>query len=758
MDLDTLRDADFKLLDDAVNDWSTLVGTLEGLRKDAAGRLRGRAEKARWGGVNAKVSKEFIGKTAAEFEDAHTQATTVHKILSDTAGELKGYHRQLVTALEGGRRKGLKVVGHEGGFTVSSDTPPQERGSPGRDADAGAVALRDELERILKEATKSDDSARAVLRALADQSKLGFSGASYGDRDSAAAAIAKAEALAEVARKNPRDVTTTELAAFNATLATYRNDPLFAETFARNVGPKGALVFWAGIADPFQAAFDPARGEQAKQLQKNLGITLGQATLSDSAGMTKWKKQMIALGDQRLEIDDASNPTGFATMSNLMRFGDYDDRFLNDYGTKLLAQDKQFTGVKFNLWVGGAAQSDLNLWNHENDRGRDPMTGFLEALGHNPDAATEFFGAPDPTSDPNADDYKVNENLKYLTQQRSWASDSSFLGDSDHVAGRDSLGHALEAATTGLAYDTDIKHILATGGAQRTAETAAVMEQVSYLYGGEKGPEMLHKQPELADSLGKMAGAYIDDIDYSLSGVGDHMRNEETFPPKYPGRAYFGEAGAIDFLSVLGQNETSHGAVTAAQHLYTLSVMDANPPTSEVGIGRAHDGLMVGAEARGILDHSRVSQAEADFKADSEKANKSLGRSADWIKAGTGVLVGAGVAAIPMPGATAAAVVITPIATSTLGQVVNTFINHGIDDTVSEKSQDPTEKAQITSRKFYGAGIDQLGFAYQSYATDSLRDDHSENALKWTEDIEGAYYGIGSAENKYRGHNPHKEN
>ncbi|MEV6123946.1 hypothetical protein AB0M23_26140 [Streptomyces sp. NPDC052077] len=757
MDLDTLRDADFKLLDDAVKDWSTLVGTLEGLRKDAAGRLRGRAEKARWGGVNAKVSKEFIGKTAAEFEDAHTQATTVHKILSDTAGELKGYHRQLVTALEGGRRKGLKVVGHEGGFTVSSDAPPQERGSTGRDADAGAVALRDELERILREATKSDDSARAVLRALADQSKLGFSGASYGDRDSAAAAIAKAEALAEVARKNPRDVTTTELAAFNATLATYRNDPLFSETFARNVGPKGALVFWAGIADPFQAAFDPARGEQAKQLQKNLGITLGQATLSDSAGMTKWKKQMIALGDQRLEIDDASNPTGFATMSNLMRFGDYDDRFLNDYGTKLLAHDKQVTGDGFNLWVSNANQSDLNFWGQKNDRGRDPVTGFLEALGHNPDAATEFFGAPDLASDPDTDGYKVNEHLTYLTQERDWMSDSSLQGDSKIVAGRDSLGHALEAATTGFAYDTDIKDIIAAGGGQRTAETAAVMEQVSYLYGGEKGPEMLHKQPELADSLGKMAGAYIDDIDYSLSGIGDHMRDEETFPPKYQGRANFTEAGAISFLSVLGQNETSHGAVTAAQHLYTLSLMDANPPSNEANIERAHDGLMVGAEARGILDHSRVSQAEADFKADSEEANKSLGRSADWIKAGTGILVGAGVAALPVPGSTAVGIVIAPIAADTAGAVMNTFIGHGVDTAVDGNEKKPTDQTQLTRNKFYEKGAEDFGSACNAYGSGNPEAEKAIRDRDWVKEIKGAYYGIGGPENKYRGHAPHED-
>uniref|UniRef100_UPI0011803E81 hypothetical protein n=1 Tax=Streptomyces sp. JHA26 TaxID=1917143 RepID=UPI0011803E81 len=64
MELDTLRDADFKLLDDAVKDWSTLVKNLETLKKDAEDNLHKGANKADWAGVNAKVSREFIGKTA----------------------------------------------------------------------------------------------------------------------------------------------------------------------------------------------------------------------------------------------------------------------------------------------------------------------------------------------------------------------------------------------------------------------------------------------------------------------------------------------------------------------------------------------------------------------------------------------------------------------------------------------------------------------------------------------------------------------
>lgn len=323
------------------------------------------------------------------------------------------------------------------------------------------------------------------------------------------------------------------------------------------------------------------------------------------------------------------------------------------------------------------------------------------------------------------------------------------------MAGRDSLGHALEAATIGYPYDADAKAMRA--GDHRTAATAGVMEQVAYLYGSKDGPDMLHAQPELADSLGKMGGAYIDDLDYNLSGVGESAMDSDTFPPKYPGRAHFTNEGAINFLSVLGQDENSHRAVTAAQHLYALSALDAYPPTTEANIGHAHDVLTTEAQARGILDNSRVQQAEATYKAGSEEANKSLGRSADWIKLGAGAVVGGGIAAIPLPGSTAAALVVAPLAADTVGEAVNTFIGHQVDKGVDAAEKDPTQQAQVTSSEFYKKGVNQLGSEYASYIEDSSKAKEIGNQQDWNEDINNAYYGTGSQENDYRGLAPHKD-
>ncbi|WP_299527927.1 hypothetical protein [uncultured Streptomyces sp.] len=765
MDLDALRFGTFSELGEAVTDWNTMTKNLATLKTDAKDNLQAKATKARWSGENAMVTREFIDKTAGEFADAYTQAHTIARILSDTMDELVGYRDQLNSVIHEAAAKNLTVRDTgEGSFTVTVNIHPDRaaEGTTVPDHTQGDVDhVRDHVQGILRKATTSDTSAAETLRLLVDQAEYGFSGADYADRDSAAKAVAEAEKIAKILEKDPHDVTLTELNQLNTSLSTYKNDPLFAEKFATRVGPDRVLKFYAGIADPYQSfGTDPRQFEQAKLLQKNLGITLGTATLSDSDAMKSWERGMVKLGPEDLGIDDANSPRGFAVMSNLMRFGDYDDQFLNAYGEKLLAYDKEHNVKPLNPWINNGNQGDLNFYS-KNDRGRDPVTGFLEALGHNPGASTDFFSQPDGAGKSVDKESEVNDHLTYLTKDRVWLPDAYAMGGDDKViAGHDALGHALEAATTGWSYDADPmagKDPLVPGGLdRRTAETAAVMEQVAFLYGGEDGPKMLHEQSQLADSLGKMGAAYIDDIDYSLSGVGEHQMDDGAYPAKYPGRANFTNEGATNFLSVLGQNETSHAVVTTAQHLYTLSALDANPATSAANIDNAHDALTTGAEARGILDHSRVQQAEVTYKDESEEKNKSLGRSGDWVKLGAGVVVGGGIAAIPLPGSTAAALVVAPMAADTVGDAVNTFIGQEVDKSIDKAEDDYIEKAQMTSGEFYGQGSDNLGRAYSDYVKNNPQMASISDDGDWPQEIKSAY-STGSAHDDQRGRAPFKD-
>ncbi|MFE9119810.1 hypothetical protein [Streptomyces sp. NPDC007172] len=766
MHLDTLRFANFAQLDAAITDWEQMAGQLARLHDTAHQDLKAKADRANWAGANATVSREFIDKTAGEFDDAHTEAKTISRILSDTRGELKEYQHQLLEAIERGLKSNLTVMDlGDGSFTVTMNIHPDRTGrgtTVPEHSQHDVDALRDEVQRILGKAAESDTTAAETLRLIVDQAKYGFSGADYADRDSAAKAVKAAKGAAALMKKDPHKLTTTELNELNATLSQFRQDPLFAEELATSVGPKGALTFYAGIADPYLAHYDPKRAEAAKQFQKNLGITLGTATLSDSTRMDAWEDAMVKLGTQPLGIDDASNPRGFAVMSNLMRFGDYDDQFLNAYGDGLLAFDKENNVKGRSPWINNWNQADLNFWGEE-DRGRDPMTGFLEALGHNPDASTQFFAQPEDSGDTVNKDSEVNEHLQYLTKDRIWLPDGPAMGDApQEIAGRDSLGHALEAATTGYAYDATAApgkdHSFAAGGGDhRTAATAGVMEQVAYLYGGEDGPKMLHDQPELADSLGKMGSAYIDDLDYAVSGLGDHAKDTTTFPGRYAGRADFGNQGAIDFLSVLGQNETSHGLVTAGQHLYTLSHLDAYPATSEANYLQGREALHSEAEVRGILDHSHVQQAESDYKDDSEQLNKSNGRAAEWGKFAVGAAVGGGVAMIPLPGTTVAGIAIAPVVSDLAGDALNTFIGQETDKAMDKAEDDPTEKSQMTSRDFYAKGEDDLGTSYERYLQGHAEYQGKANTDGFKHTLRSAYESVGPSENDHRGRAPYKD-
>lgn len=396
MDLDALRFGNFATLDEAVSDWGLLVRNLAQLKKQAEDGLRKAANSADWAGLNAQVTKEFVGKTAGEFADAHTQANTISKILTDTRDELRQHKKDVEEAISRGAKKNLTVVDNGGGgFTVTMNIHPDRaaKGTSVPEHDQSDVtALRDEVQGILKKATESDTSASKVLTAIANQSTMGFSDASYKDRDSAVEAVQAAEDLAKIAAKNPEDLTAADFDKINNGLDKYKNDPLFAERFATQLGPKKTLEFWQGINDP---AVNPHVGrerlDKLDDLQRNLGLTLAAATQSDSADMTSWKGNMIKLGEQPIGRD-GGGPMGFQVMSNLMRTGDYDDQFLKSYGNKLMETERKLTGN---------GEHENMAWQHRGpdpwlnrigeDSGDDPLTGYLKGLSNSPDAATDFF-------------------------------------------------------------------------------------------------------------------------------------------------------------------------------------------------------------------------------------------------------------------------------------------------------------------------------------------------------------------------------
>jgi lipoprotein-anchoring transpeptidase ErfK/SrfK len=670
MDLDALRFANFALLDDAVEEWRLVAQNLETLAKDAQDGLRASANKANWSGENSQVTKEFIGKTAGEFQDAHTQATTIHNILKDTTSELKSYKGQLTDAIDRGLKKNLTVLDTGGGgFTVTMNVHPDRaaKGHTPPEHDASDVtALRDEVQGILSKATESDESARKVLTAIADQSALGFSDAKYADRDAAVDAVRDAEELAKLAKQKPEDLSPEEFDRLNAGLKEHAGDPLFSETFATTLGPQGVLDFWAGINDPhYGARLGHERVDQYGDLQKNLSLTLAAATQSDSPAMADWQTRMIALGDKPTGRD-GYGPMGFQVMSNLMRAGDFDDSFLTRYGNALMQTERQLTGngEHANMaWTHMGMDSRLNRMG--DDSGDDPLTGYLKALSNSPDAATDFFNQEyvnkDDEDNPFERDTDGNgkkgavslSNFQYLFEERDWPKEYAPDGDEVHT-GRNNLALALEAATTGHPAG----ELPTADTPAHSADQARLFEAITASVSEDAG--RLTDHGYMSDSIGQITSEYLPDINRALTDDSDG--DTDRLYPVSGTAAEVNHRDVTRLMFTLGQNPEAYAAVEVAQKTYMGNLMEyhLNPDLPE-SLRYSEDPQFVveqvakgSGEVSGTLAQGRAEEVAGEAEEKDKAYEQSVAQRKNIISGVVGTAAGVGTSFIASPVAGAA--------------------------------------------------------------------------------------------------------
>jgi hypothetical protein len=618
MDLDALRHGNFSKLGEAITDWGQMTKKLAELQKDAETNLKSKADKASWVGVNATVSREFITKTAAEFADAHTQADSITKILSDTRGELIGYRTQLTEAITRGAQQNLTVVDTgEGTFTVTGNTRPDWASDPSGKtgaADQKAVnALREEIEGILTKATQSDNSAAKALRLIVDQAKYGFSDASYSDRDSAAKAVAAAEKLAKMAKK-PSDMSLSDIANFNRAMEKYKADPLFAEQFAKGLGAKGTLQFWTEMTSAHAGARS-SELETLKSLQQNLGLTLATASFSDSDAMQHWKKDLIAERNTNFVAANSPNPVGALgsqVISSLMRKGEYDTEFLDAYREKLFKADKGAGDAgTHDLWVKGHDSLDLVFGD---GNGRDPLEGLFEGLSHNPEAAVHAF--------------ESKTDLDHM------------LGTTMYTDRGESLGRALEAATTGVTVGDSTQHALPHSETQ-VQIMKNIMEAVAQPGGGS---DLVSKG--LGDSLGNMAASYMPEISQTLAGHGA----ESVFITESDDPDGLGEVrDVVRFLSSVSTDPDGRAGIIFGESIYTSTLLDSHLTDPSLFDGPQEQVIdNIGKNAgiiEGIVAHS-VADGEVRAAAEGEKDyNEALKSKGDFAK--TWIAIGLANVSVP---------------------------------------------------------------------------------------------------------------
>ncbi|MFE7773186.1 hypothetical protein ACFU5O_04655 [Streptomyces sp. NPDC057445] len=698
-------------LKEAVTDWSETVTKLEKTEDKAVNGLLKKAEKADWAGENAGVTQAFVKKTAKEFGDALKEATSIRNILRDAHGEFQAAKSELEKLVQDAPGKGIRI---DPDGTVSYLVHPDRRSKNydgPKPEQADFDAMRSAIKSAVERANDADDIASRALRALVGKDKNNFSGTSYDSlKDASKAQDAEDAKLAHELYKKGDEATPEEIDKLNKLFKNNADDRYFAERFALEVGPKGSMEYWADMGDPSDGSrLGIDHRDKLTELQKNWSLTLASATHSTSPEMEQWKADVIKAGSEPIQTR-GTHPYGFQVMSNLMRVGDYDDKFLRNYGNALVVTENKMTHGG-SLPPGRAwfqpQPSHLNWM--EGGNGQDPMSGYMEALGHSPKASTEFFNSDIDLTPENAKDDKKLSAFDYFTKDRDWPEELNSKGDMTKEPGYNALGHALESATTGHPYDAPTEGLKDV----RTAENAEVMQKVVERYGDD--PKYMHEQPGIDDSLGKMGAAYIDELDRSMEQEdGSSMREvpnspfgnngpdgKSRFGDKFDTELLFNRDDAINFMGTVAQSESGHGQLSAAQTLYTTSVMDevgpkpGSGPAKDLDFTDAKTALRIGAETHGILDESRMAQIDQDYTKDSEEHKKAIGRTTEWVKFGVGAAVAGGVVALTG----GAGGVLVPLAAETAGGAVVTYLGMEADDTAEKYEKDEALKKKSDDLK-----------------------------------------------------------
>ncbi|MEH0548219.1 hypothetical protein QA802_35715 [Streptomyces sp. B21-105] len=95
---------DLGRLGTAVTDWGTMAGRLADLQTDVRDGLLKKSEAARWQGVNATVTKNFVRSAAKEFADLQREAQSIHSVLADAHTELVQIQKRAAALTDEARR------------------------------------------------------------------------------------------------------------------------------------------------------------------------------------------------------------------------------------------------------------------------------------------------------------------------------------------------------------------------------------------------------------------------------------------------------------------------------------------------------------------------------------------------------------------------------------------------------------------------------------------------------------------------------
>lgn len=648
-----LVEVDLDKLGTAVSDWKKTVDSLKTAAENASKGMQAKSDSAQWAGVNATVTRGFIAKTAKEVSDLHAEANSIYQVLADGHPELVQLQKQVQDAAgKDASALGVRVNDIGDGKVVcifphvrgDTDERTQEQLDAKRE-------LENRINGILSHAAEIDASVARALRKSHGDDAHNAGHSTYESLNDA-----QAERALELARKGDK-MSDAELQEFNRLMLFNgrEKDGEFATEFYQGLGgPEKTLEFYAEMSiDGTSPDASKLRLNAMKDLQQNMGFALANATDPDTRNHlpASWGSDFRRLGTQQIgwEQGQWNKPYGYQVLGGLLRYGNYDPRFLDpiaEHVTQLHKKDPYFF-----LNNKAPGQEDVYGFNPSGKlgSGNDPLNSVLEALGHSPEASEKFFTEP-PTAYNEDGTVKAGSPgftsyLDLFTDEKfDWTvdtNDTNILADEDKTKnaltfGPEALGHALESATSGRPYDDDsgdaIKHTQARADLVREIvdkfgehpelirhnENGDIDEESGALYG-------------MRDSLGDITAEYMGDFQRAMY---EESSSSDMFPT-------FGQAAGLDpghaqqFLSEVGQDPDAYAAITTAQQAYTADVVDHvinGDGTSAASLdGQIRDAVAPGSAMAGIMSDSRADSIYKYHTASDTEFNESAAEKQKWV-------------------------------------------------------------------------------------------------------------------------------
>ncbi|MFE4863129.1 hypothetical protein [Streptomyces sp. NPDC056670] len=640
-------------LGSAVDDWSQMAVRLKVLAEEAHDGLRAHAETARWAGVNASVTREFVRRTVKEFADAEKEAAGVHRLLLDAYTEFKRAKDGLQAVLDGARRGGIVVDAHgrvAAREPLADDTAA--RHDPGLDfpkalkaQNANVAAWQQKVDALVAACGAADEALRAALTANIPDAH-DFTAPRYASLDDEEAARA-VDLAKRVTGEGGTARNVDELRQLQTLLDANARDPEFSTAFYQRLGPQGALDFYARLSLD-ATGLGPAgldRAAMVRHVQDDLGPMLGLATNPGTTGHlpSRWTADLMRAGRRPIDVGDLAGPGarvyGYQALGALLRHGTYDKVFLLPVARDMAGFERQHPNL-FERAVPPVPGLSLNL-DPAGGRGFDPLTGLLSAMANNPASSAQFFNEP-LRADTDGDGLVTTHDAAVRTPSGTPLTMIDHLLDKPPTADlhdatpdartpyQSALGNALEAAVTGRVPGS-------AGGAgvrsvEHTGVMASVMEQVVAKIGGD--PSLIlgdgdapGKLEGLSGHLGNMAAEYMPD----LQAVSE---NGAMQAKPYGVLAEFDKGQMAHFLGAVAQDPEAYGAITAAQQAYTtLLVRDvfAHPENHGADVGDAvQNAVHPGGEIAGMMAEARVQAIHEKHAADDAEFNKATEDKVGW--------------------------------------------------------------------------------------------------------------------------------